>query len=112
MKATDDSFTVKPLEDFSSIQNAQEPFNRGEGGFWVHQNEFLSLFEYIQIAYDPKRYNLQVVQVPSNPDNDVATYEHMEMVIVQRDQEQEENGQVNFLFGFQPKYSLNKDLNE
>lgn len=47
LKATDDSFAVKPLEDFSSIANVQEPFYRGDGGFWVHEKEFLSLFDYI-----------------------------------------------------------------
>ncbi|CAD8130613.1 unnamed protein product [Paramecium sonneborni] len=91
-KNTDDSFTVKPLEDFSSVANAQEPFNRGEGGYWVHEKEFLSLFEYIQIAYDPKKYNLQLLQI-QNPDS-------------------EDYAQVQFLYGFQPKYSQDKDLNQ
>ncbi|CAD8164435.1 unnamed protein product [Paramecium pentaurelia] len=112
MKNTDDSFTVKPLEDFSSVNNAQEPFNRGEGGFWVHEKEFLSLFDYIQIAYDPKRYNLQILQIQSNPDNDIANYDNIEMIIVQRDQDSDDNAQVAFLYGFQPKYSQDKDLNE
>lgn len=60
----DDALSVKPLDDFSALSNAQEPFLRGEGGFWIHEKEFTSFFEHLQIAYDPKRFNLQVHQIP------------------------------------------------
>ncbi|KAM3133078.1 hypothetical protein pb186bvf_014795 [Paramecium bursaria] len=107
----DESFSLKPLEDFSAVANAQEPIQRGEGGFWIHEKEFLQIFDSIQISYDPRRLNTQAVQVPINPDSDFATYDNLEMLIVQRDQEQDENHQVQFLFGFQAKYSSNIDLN-
>lgn len=51
----DETFSVKPLDDFSALPNAAEPFRRDGGGFWVAEKEFIGLFEYIQVCFDPKK---------------------------------------------------------
>lgn len=37
----DETFTVKPLDDFSAIPNIQEPFKRDGLGFWIVEKDFL-----------------------------------------------------------------------
>lgn len=51
----DETFTVKPLDDFSALSNIQEPFRREGGGFWVGSRDFMQVFECLQLCYDPKK---------------------------------------------------------
>jgi hypothetical protein len=44
IKTVDESFVVKPLEDFSSVQNLQTPKYRVNGGYWLLDYDFLSCF--------------------------------------------------------------------
>lgn len=50
--------------------------------------------------------------INENKDNEITTYDDMEMLIVKRNPEKEENAPVTFLIGFQPKYSSNFDLEQ
>ena len=41
----DDSFIMKDLADFSSLgDKLKEPLNRGKGGIWVNNSDFLGCF--------------------------------------------------------------------
>lgn len=108
----DDTFNVKPLDDFTSVLNVVEPSKRGKGGFWLLEKDILQSFEYIQVSYDPAKYATnQSLGIAQNADNEIATYDHVEIVIVQRDPEQDENATVPFLLAFQPKQFKQPSMN-
>ena len=52
----DDQFIPKPLDDFSSLNNVIEPQLKSHGGNWVMEKDFTSLFQFVQLYYNPKKY--------------------------------------------------------
>lgn len=47
---------LKPLTNFSKLQNHREPEDRGKLGTWILDSDLASCFEYVQIYYNPTVY--------------------------------------------------------
>jgi hypothetical protein len=65
----------------------------------------------MQVCYDPTKFETNnTLTVNASLDAEVASYDDMEMLIVKRNPDKEDNAQVSFLIGFQPRYAANFDL--
>jgi hypothetical protein len=51
-----------------------------------------------------------VLQQTANIDNEVATYEPMEILIVERNPQMDDTAAVSLLVGFQAKYAQNENI--
>lgn len=54
-KNGDESFMMKPLDDFSLVPNFKKILNRGKGGTWLQDEDLKGCFDTIQIYYNPQK---------------------------------------------------------
>ena len=63
------------------------------------------------IYFDPtKLQHNSITQVPANPDNEIATYENMEMMLIEKNQEADESGPLYLFYGYQAKYPTQENM--
>jgi len=78
---------MKPLEDFSSLPHLKEIVSRGNGGFWVQDQDFKGCFQFIQIFYNPQKLKYtKNILIPHNPDYELTHNNDHELLIVEKNE--------------------------
>lgn len=81
----DESFVMKPLDDFSAVANLKEPLRRAQGGAWLLDNDLTGCFQHFQVFYNQNKLPQQkTLQVPASADHELAPNVDNELLIVER----------------------------
>ncbi|KAL4452822.1 hypothetical protein ABPG74_002387 [Tetrahymena malaccensis] len=107
MKNQEETLQMKPLDDFSSVNNFVEPLNKGQGGVWILDNDLIGCFQNFQIFYNPTKFpHHKTINIAQAVDSEITTGEDNEVLLVERnDNKENPDEDVQMLFGFTAKES-------
>jgi len=88
----DDSFVMKPLDDFSMLGGKLvKPIIRKKGN-WIKMNDFESCFQYFQVFYNPSKYKYnQIIEIKQNSSFEITPNFDKEILIVHKNPDVEED---------------------
>lgn len=107
----EESFVMKPLEDFSAIPHHKKPLQRGLGGHWLKDQDMIGCFQNFQIFYNPKKIpNYRLQQVNYDPNYEITHNQDCELILIKKNQEQADTLDKKLLIGFQYKNSKSQEI--